>query len=382
MFTARVVFFLEHIFRLREKMQIHKVDEEKPFLQHLDDLRKMILRMILCLLVAMILCFNYASELISILQYPADQVWDMREKEHLPTSVTFKEWNSAKSFAGSLGGLNEKGKEAILSRLDDRSRLLVDCVPVLSAARLLGEKERSAFIVEASPTQEVAQLAQQLEETGALLAEGNSRDAVKLMSTFQVGEGFMLSMKLAFYAGVIISSPFLFYFLFQFVVPGLLEKERKIIYKCMFYSLGLFLIGVCFSYFIVLPRVLMFFYEYSLELGISNEWRIGYYITFASRLVFLFGVSFELPIVIYPFIKLGVLTYEVMSSTRRYAIVGIAVLAAVITPTPDVLTMMLMAVPMYILYELCIILARVESKRNLKKQEEEKKDADEAYGIS
>jgi sec-independent protein translocase protein TatC len=88
----------------------------------------------------------------------------------------------------------------------------------------------------------------------------------------------------------------------------------------------------------------------------------------------LFGVSFELPVVVMVIVKLGLLSYETMRSTRRYAIVGVVVLAAVLTPTPDVLTLSLMAVPMYVLYEICIWLAYFSEKKDKQKEEAEAKE--------
>ena len=112
-----------------------------------------------------------------------------------------------------------------------------------------------------------------------------------------------------------------------------------------------------FAYYAVLPRALGFFYEWGGKLGVSNDWRIGEYITFATQFTLLFGLSFELPVVVMVFVKLGMLTYETMARTRSYAIVAIFVAAAILTPTPDALTMTLMAAPMVILYEICIWLA-------------------------
>ena len=102
-------------------------------------------------------------------------------------------------------------------------------------------------------------LAESLYSKGAVLADGTGRGALKMMSAFQPGEAFMLTIKLSLYAGVVISFPLLLYFLLQFIIPGLLEHERKLLYKCMAVGFGLFLAGTLFCYFIVLPRVLTFF---------------------------------------------------------------------------------------------------------------------------
>jgi hypothetical protein len=125
----------------------------------------------------------------------------------------------------------------------------------------------------------------------------------------------------------------------------------------------LFIAGVLFAYFLVLPKALLFFYDWSGDLGVSNDWRIGEYITFATQFVLLFGLSFELPVVVMVLVKLGLLSYETMSRTRSYAILAIYVAAALITPTPDIMTLNLMALPMLVLYEICIWLAWLDRKK-------------------
>lgn len=357
------MFFLKHIFRLREKWQIHGKDEEKPFLEHLDDLRTMLLRMAGCLLVTTFLSFGYASELMDLLRRPVNQVWDIVETTHLPSSVNLDHWSKAKDIATAAVGLNEAQRKTLLSEFSPTEAELTESVLLLRAAKTLPEERRASFIAQASPTEAIRNLSLSLDQEDAILTEGTGRGALKMMGAFQPGEAFMLSIKLSLYAGIVIAFPLLLYFLLQFIIPGLLAHERKLLYKCMAIGFGLFLAGASFCYFIVLPRVLTFFYTYSLEFGIANEWRIGYYLSFATQMILMFGLAFELPVVVMPFVKLGVLTYDMMKATRRYAIIAIAILAAVITPTPDVATMMLMAAPMYVLYEFCILMAWMHERK-------------------
>lgn len=365
------MFILKQIFRIREKAQISNNDEEKPFLDHLDDLRKVIVRMVLTILVVTMLCFQFAPFLMDVLRRPVDQVWSMYEEARLPTTVSVEAWGKAKTLAYSLGGVDEKVRKNIIDSQDPQMRQLIEIALLLRISALLPADQQASFITKNASSPALAQKAFELKDKNAVLTEGSERGSLKLMGAFQPGEAFMLSLKLAFYGGVLLSFPLLLFFLLQFIVPGLHLHERKLLYKSLFAGFALFLTGVCFAYFIVLPRVLTFFYEYSLDFGIANDWRIGYYISFATQIVFMFGLGFELPILLIPFIKLGVLTYDLMKKTRSYAIVAIAVLAAVITPTPDIITMMLMAIPLYALYESCIIYAYFEQKRQLKKAAEE-----------
>ncbi|KXT51530.1 MULTISPECIES: twin-arginine translocase subunit TatC [unclassified Akkermansia] len=365
------MFFLKHIFRLREKWQIQRDDEEKPFLEHLDDLRTMLLRMVFCLVVSMLLCAGFASNLMDILRRPVNQVWDMFEESHLPAGIDLDAWGKAKETATAAVGLDAAQRRILFREISPRLAELTEAALVLRGAQALPHDRKEIFIREASPAPAVRELAEALHSKDAVLTDGTGRGALKMMSAFQPGEAFMLTIKLSLYAGVVISFPLLLYFLLQFIIPGLLEHERKLLYKCMAVGFGLFLAGTLFCYFVVLPRVLTFFYTYSLEFGISNEWRIGYYLSFATQMILMFGLAFELPVVVMPFVKLGVLTYDMMKATRRYAIVAIAILAAVITPTPDVATMMLMAVPMYALYEICIILAWLHERKEAARAREE-----------
>jgi hypothetical protein len=109
-------------------------------------------------------------------------------------------------------------------------------------------------------------------------------------------------------------------------------------------------------------------------MGISNDWRIGEYISFATQFTLLFGLSFELPVVVMVMVKLGLLSYETMARTRSYAIVAIFIAAAILTPTPDALTLCLMAFPMIFLYEMCIWFAYFDQKKTDQREEREAKE--------
>ena len=202
----------------------------------------------------------------------------------------------------------------------------------------------------------------------------DARGKLVLMQALKPTEGFMLSIKLAFFAGIVIAFPFLLYFILQFVLPGMHTAERKALWPAMAIGFGLFLSGVFFSYYIVLPKVLEFFHNYSSDMMIENEWRIGYYISFATQFTLIFGLSFELPVLVMTLVKLGVLNCEMMRRTRAYAILAIFVIAALITPTPDAFTLCLLAGPMVVLYEICIWLAFLLDRKTARREAEEEKE--------
>ncbi len=373
------MFSLQQLFRLRENMQVTPRGEAAPeettipFLSHLEDLRRTIIRMGATLLIAMCLCFGFAPKMMEVLRHPVDQVWQNYESARLPDGVSAEAWLDAKSLADVSAMMPQEGdmRRKLAERFSPQVRELAELVPLLHAASLLPEAEREAYLSSCTEgTPERQQLLLALHRHGAELREGQGREALKLMGAFQPGEAFMLSLSLSFFGGIIVSFPLLMYFMLRFIIPGLLEHERRLLYKSVAAGFGLFLAGVAFAYFAVLPRVLTFFYSYSLDMGIANDWRIGYYLTFAAKLVFVFGIVFELPVIIMPLVKLGILTYERMRRTRSYALIGCLTAALFLAPAPDPGTMLIMATPMYALYELCIIFAWMDARKQRARQQE------------
>ncbi len=368
------------IVKLREKVAVDlgDTDVEKPFLDHLEDLRTMIVRMCVTLLLITLVTFFFCDQLLEIIEYPL-----------------------------------------VLAGIKDKIVL------------------------------------QNLKVTG----------------------GFMTAMNVSLVAGVVLAFPLLLYFLLQFILPGLRTNEKKVVFPALGIGGGLFLLGVVFSYYLVAPRALEFFYEFSVSIGgggapasevaaqpavnqqqvlangfgilwestsagVSNTveasvdgktwstftatgsngkpvnaadirfvrissapaaggapaaasaapatavvtslsaarpfiWELTDYVKFVCQFVLIFGACFELPVVVMALVKLDVLNYKVMKGTRTWAAVIIAVVAAIITPTQDALTLALLAVPMYALYEICIWLAWWMEKKDRQLYPEYYKERDE-----
>lgn len=357
------MWMLRTLFRAREALQAsHAGDEPRPILEHLEELRLTLLRMGGTLLLAMLLSFCFTPTLMRILRHPVDQVWTQHEAQHLPAGISPEQWGDAKALAETARGVPAEAWPTLAANIDPVTLQLSRCVPYLQAAELLPDHKRESFLRETVPDK-LRDSTLALHTAGADLRPGKGREALKLMGAFQPAEAFMLSINLAFFAGLILSFPVQLYFMMRFVVPGLLEKERRLLYKAVVGGCLLFLGGCAFAYFAVLPRILLFFYDYAAGMGIQNDWRIGYYLSFAAKLVFMFGAIFELPVVVIPLIKWGILTYEHMKRTRSYALVACFAAALLLAPAPDPGTMLLMATPMYLLYELCILLAWREKAR-------------------
>jgi len=174
-------------------------------------------------------------------------------------------------------------------------------------------------------------------------------------------EGFVVRLKLALVGGFFVSSPAVFYHFWRFVAPGLLPREKSFIIPVVITSTASFITGAVFAFF-VLPYATRFFLSFGNEY-IQNTWSFGSYVDFIVRLMIAFGVVFEMPLVIYFLARLGIVTPDFLRAKRRYAILIILVIAAVVSP-PDIFTMIVLSVPMIILYEVSIFIASFTYQRH------------------
>jgi sec-independent protein translocase protein TatC len=193
-----------------------------------------------------------------------------------------------------------------------------------------------------------------LHETGA---------QVGALRALGITDSITISFHLAFYAGIILSFPLLLYFLAEFVLPALTAVEKRFLFPAIAVSFGLFLIGVACCYFWLLPKTILFFFRDTQSLGWTPMWTVQQYYSFVTRFVLGFGLAFELPVVVLALVRFGLITYGFMARTRPYAIVLIFILATIITPTPDVLTLIALSLPMCLLYESCIWIAWFMQRR-------------------
>lgn len=182
---------------------------------------------------------------------------------------------------------------------------------------------------------------------------------------------FMLYMKIAFVAALVFTSPYILLQLWYFVAPGLYQKEKKYVFPFVFFTTVFFLLGLLFGYYLVFPWACRFF----LQLGSAFQpvIRVDQYFTFALRVLLGIGLVFELPTLIYFLAKIGVITARWMIKNFKYAVLVIFIIAAVITPTPDMITQSIVAVPMMGLYGISILIALVVGKN----KEKRKKTAEE-----
>ena len=174
-----------------------------------------------------------------------------------------------------------------------------------------------------------------------------------------VTEAFFVEIKVALAAGVLFSCPVIFYQIWRFIAPGLTGSEKKWVIPFVFCATGFFVAGAAFCYRYVLPVAFKYFIEQYESMAVSPAIRIGDYFTFFFRMILAFGATFELPVFTFFLVRLGIWDYRFMLRSFRYAIVVIFVIAAILTPTPDVINQTLLAGPMLLLYIISIGIAYV-----------------------
>jgi sec-independent protein translocase protein TatC len=181
-------------------------------------------------------------------------------------------------------------------------------------------------------------------------------------------EAFFNYMKISFYGSLFLTSPYIFYQLWKFISPGLYKSEKKYMIPFVISSTILFICGILFGYYLALPPAFSFFVEFSSDF-LKPMFSLREYLSLSLKLLLAFGVSFELPVVIFFLARIGVVSSKMLSRNRRYAILIIFIAAAILTPSPDALTQIIMAIPLMGLYEIGIIVAKLAEKKRPKAED-------------
>ncbi|MGK0186528.1 MAG: sec-independent protein translocase protein TatC [Verrucomicrobiales bacterium] len=381
--------WLSKLFDLRDKASRSRGtmadDDEKPFLSHLEDLRTMVVRVVATLLVSTVVCFIYNAQLVELILGPAKTAGIYTEVS-LPDTVTSEHWEQIRKLNKAAVPLTSEQRSLLLDAAfadSDRwekdsdletfktLREVADVHYIYLASEQLTGATRSKFLNDALNAEpELLAQAMKLLDAGTP-ADLDGEVSAITMQALGVTETFKLSIKLSLFAGIVVSFPLLFYFIAQFVFPGLTSREKKMLWPSLTIGFGLFLVGVLFAYYFVTVEALKFFHGFSKDMGVMDQWKIGEYVSFTTQLILIFGLSFELPVVVMALVKLDLLTHEFMRQTRSYAIVIILVIAAIITPTPDAIVLSALACPMIILYEICIWLSWFMKRKERKEEEAE-----------
>jgi sec-independent protein translocase protein TatC len=173
-------------------------------------------------------------------------------------------------------------------------------------------------------------------------------------------EAFITALKVSLFAGIVIALPYILFQVWRFVEPGLYEHEKKLILPFMFFSLFFFILGLVFAYYVILPFGLRFLLGFMSEL-LTPQITVGNYISFVIQLMLAFGFVFLLPVLMWLFSKLGIVNAGILERNRKFAILGIFIISAVLTP-PDAFSQVMMALPLMGLYEISIWVAKIAGK--------------------
>ncbi|MDB6064798.1 MAG: Sec-independent protein translocase protein TatC, partial [Pedosphaera sp.] len=293
----------------------------KSFLDHLEDLRWVLMKIVVTLGVAMLICLISGNYMVAVLRHPLEKAQ-----------------------------INYPGNDQIAVLLFGTNRLGTYHLDAAQQAAFHFSTNRFVA-VQLEPSSNGTNLMLGLKVDSSVDAEKLAKQMKVDLNTLSPAGGFYVAFQVAIYAGIAISSPLLFYFIAQFVFPALKMKEKRYVYRGLAFSVPLFLTGASFCYFILMPVALSASQFYSNWLGFSaNIWRAEEYISFVSKFILGMGLGFEMPVVILVLVKLGILNYSMLSKGRRYAIVINLILGALLT-TPEVLTQVLMALPLQVLYE-------------------------------
>lgn len=187
-------------------------------------------------------------------------------------------------------------------------------------------------------------------------------DPDRMLQTMEVAGGFISAMRIAFWSGLLVSMPLLVFFIGSFVIPALKPAEKKLAARAGVLGILLFGAGVALGYFYTLPFALSAMYVINAWLGVVPLWTVGSYVTFSTQLLMAFGLSFEIPMVLLILGRLGIVSGEWLREHRRHAIVVALTIACVLTP-PDVVSQIIMTIPLVLMYEGCIWLVMAWDRR-------------------
>ncbi len=180
--------------------------------------------------------------------------------------------------------------------------------------------------------------------------------------TREMGEQFFVHLKVSIWMGIIVAFPYIFWEFWRFIKPGLYEAEQKITRGVVFVCSLLFSMGVLFGYYVIAPFAVTFLANYNVGVDAITSPTLASYVSYLTMFTIPTGLVFELPVVVYFLSRIGMISPEIMKKYRRHAIIIILILAAIITP-PDVITQFLIGIPVFILYEISILISRRTVKK-------------------
>ncbi len=337
------------------------LSEIKP---HLAELRKRLSLSVASIIVAFIVAFIFHNPILTWITAPLNEA--LTEVGRVVNAQEKATWHLDPVEGNSTQEANVT-KRVMVQPQSAQEAAALKLELALSKAAKVAQKEMAFFLIEAT------QAAKELKET--LKGLNNNIDQASFdgqITTHQVGGAFFVALKVSFFAGLLGALPFVLYQLWLFIAPGLYENEKKMVTPFVIGGSFMFMVGVLFAYYVVTPFGFQFLITFGsfLYTPLIN---IEDYVGFFTKIMMGFGVAFELPVVAYFLAVLGMVTDKTLKDFFKYAVIIIFALAALLTP-PDVLTQLLMAIPLILLYGLSIIIVKYVNPHVEDEDDEENPD--------
>jgi sec-independent protein translocase protein TatC len=314
---------------------VEDTGQKKSFWGHLADLRSALIKSVIAIGASLLVCLLASPWLVKVLEEPL---------RHMH--------------------MFEKAKPTVTLEIGDTKLGPFEVTREQFAGLPPGDAPHVVFRVGMAPMGK--------EQVATLTMEPATKAADQIevrLHNFSPAESFMVAFHVALFAAVGVSAPFWIFFMGGFLLPALNMKERNVIFSWMGWSVVLFFAGVLSTYFLLLPVALRASVQYSDVLGFSaQDWRAEDYINFTCKFIFGMGLGFQFPLVVLFLVKIGVLSHSDLTKYRKHVAVLSLILGAVLT-TPEVVTQVAMAIPLYLLYEVCIWIAWSWERKKRKAQE-------------
>ena len=335
-------------------------DSAMTFGEHLEVLRFHLIRAMLGLAVCVFLALIFGEDLVRLIRHPVDAAL-RRATKVTEVQDDVKGFDFWKSVSGTFYNMTFAPKAATAEEIEkvrpqeQESRRTITLE--LSAHELATQLHEAAPQLYQAAPEELREKTLTLQAKSSTFAQfWTGLEKIERPVTLNVQEAFVTYMKVSFIAGLVVASPWVFFQLWLFVAAGLYPHERKYIYTYLPMSIVLFLGGIGFCFYSVLPTVLDFLLGYNVRMGLTAQIRISEWISFAVMLPLMFGVSFQLPLAMLFLSRINVFKTEQYIAQWKLAVLAIAVISMILTPTPDPMTMLLMMAPLLVLYGLGIVL--------------------------
>jgi sec-independent protein translocase protein TatC len=297
----------------------------KSFLEHLEDLRWTLIRCSIAIALGIITCLSAGNFIIHLLTIPLERAQMAKTSSESKVIISI--------------GTN------ILARLPAKEFPLTlnvtnrDVVYRLTPVEI-GTNSVLALVADTNPPPSMLY------------------NMPMMLKTYSPGGGFTIAVQLAIFGGLTISAPFVLLFLGQFILPAMHIHEKRFLYRVSGFASVLFFAGIAFCYFVMLPITLSTTAAFSNWLGFgADEWRADEFISFCCWFLLGMGISFQLPLVLLTLVKIGLLDVAGLSRYRSYFYVGILIIAGFVTPDGNPVTMLIMAAPLMVLYEMTVVIA-------------------------